>query len=106
MPSTTRSSPDGTPHANARDVPASAKGRSLGTSGPDVANLGLVRPPLVYLGSIALGLVLHLLWPARLVPPPAHPPPRSPPPRPPPPPLPSSLFFPLFFFFRPFLFLG
>jgi len=39
-----------------------------GTPGPDVANLGLVRPPLVYLGSIALGLVLHLLWPARLVP--------------------------------------
>ena len=34
---------------------------------PDVANLGLVRPPFVYLGSIALGLVLHLLWPARLV---------------------------------------
>jgi len=28
----------------------------------------LVRPPFVYLGSIALGLVLHLLWPARLVP--------------------------------------
>jgi protein-S-isoprenylcysteine O-methyltransferase Ste14 len=70
MPSTIRPSPDGTPHADARDVPASAKGRSLGTSGPDVANLGLVRPPLVYLGSIALGLVLHLLWPARLVPPP------------------------------------
>ena len=36
---------------------------------PDVANLGLVRPPFVYAGSIALGLVLHLLWPARLVPP-------------------------------------
>ena len=35
---------------------------------PDVANLGLVRPPFVYLGLIALGLVLHLLWPARLVP--------------------------------------
>jgi len=35
---------------------------------PDVANLGLVRPPFVYLGSIALGLVLHLLWPVRLVP--------------------------------------
>jgi protein-S-isoprenylcysteine O-methyltransferase Ste14 len=35
---------------------------------PDVANLGLVRPPLVYMGSIGLGLVLHLLWPARLVP--------------------------------------
>jgi len=43
--------------------------RSLGASGPDAANLGLVRPPFVYLGSIALGLVLHLLWPARLVPP-------------------------------------
>jgi protein-S-isoprenylcysteine O-methyltransferase Ste14 len=35
---------------------------------PDVANRGLVRPPFVYVGSIALGLVLHLLWPARLVP--------------------------------------
>ena len=43
---------------------------SLGTSGPDVANVGLIRPPFVYLCSIALGLVLHLLWPARLVPPP------------------------------------
>lgn len=32
------------------------------------ANLGLIRPPLVYLGSIALGLILHLLWPARLLP--------------------------------------
>lgn len=35
---------------------------------PDVANLGLVRPPFVYLGSIALGLALHLLWPVRLAP--------------------------------------
>jgi protein-S-isoprenylcysteine O-methyltransferase Ste14 len=35
---------------------------------PNVANLGLVRPPFVYVGSIALGLMLHLLWPARLVP--------------------------------------
>jgi protein-S-isoprenylcysteine O-methyltransferase Ste14 len=35
---------------------------------PDVANLGLVRPPFVYLASIALGLVLHLLWPVRFVP--------------------------------------
>ena len=34
-----------------------------------MANLGLVRPPLVYLGSIALGLVLHLIWPVRLLPP-------------------------------------
>jgi protein-S-isoprenylcysteine O-methyltransferase Ste14 len=30
--------------------------------------LGLVRPPFVYLGSIVLGLVLHLVWPIRLVP--------------------------------------
>jgi protein-S-isoprenylcysteine O-methyltransferase Ste14 len=42
--------------------------RSPGTSEPDVANRGLVRPPFVYVGSIALGLVLHLVWPARLVP--------------------------------------
>src|SRR5262245_38261014 len=42
--------------------------RSLGSSEPDVANLGLIRPPFVYLTSIALGLVLHLVWPARLVP--------------------------------------
>jgi protein-S-isoprenylcysteine O-methyltransferase Ste14 len=42
---------------------------SLGTSKPDAANLGLVRPPVVYLSAIALGLVLHFLWPARLLPP-------------------------------------
>ena len=35
----------------------------------EVANLGLVRPPLVYLGAIALGVVLHLAAPVRLVPP-------------------------------------
>jgi protein-S-isoprenylcysteine O-methyltransferase Ste14 len=34
---------------------------------PDVANLGLVRPPLVYLASILLGLLLHLAWPLPLV---------------------------------------
>ena len=50
-------------------VDTSRDNRSLGTSVPEVANLGLVRPPLVYLGSIAVGLVLHLLWSARLVPP-------------------------------------
>ena len=50
-------------------VDDSRDNRSLGTSVPDVANLGLVRPPVVYLGSIALGLVLHVLWPAQLVPP-------------------------------------
>jgi protein-S-isoprenylcysteine O-methyltransferase Ste14 len=40
-----------------------------GASLTDAANLGLVRPPIVYLGSIALGLVIHYAWPARFVPP-------------------------------------
>src|SRR4029077_2444532 len=39
------------------------------SSVPDVANLGLARPPLIYLGSIILGMVIHFVWPARLVPP-------------------------------------
>jgi protein-S-isoprenylcysteine O-methyltransferase Ste14 len=39
-----------------------------GTSLADAANLGLVRPPVVYLGSIALGLVVHYAWPALVVP--------------------------------------
>src|SRR5919198_39037 len=34
----------------------------------EVANRGIVRPPLVYLGAIALGLLLHGAWPAGLVP--------------------------------------
>jgi protein-S-isoprenylcysteine O-methyltransferase Ste14 len=34
----------------------------------DVANLGVVRPPLVYLSSIALGLALHFVWPAPMAP--------------------------------------
>jgi protein-S-isoprenylcysteine O-methyltransferase Ste14 len=42
--------------------------RSLGSSAPAVANLGPLRPPLIYLGSIALGVVVHVVWPARLVP--------------------------------------
>ena len=33
----------------------------------DVANSGLVRPPFVYLGSIAVGLLAHFVWPMRLV---------------------------------------
>jgi len=36
---------------------------------PNVANLGIVRPPLVYLASIAAGLMIHLAWPLRVVPP-------------------------------------
>lgn len=39
-----------------------------GTASADAANLGLVRPPFVYLGSIALGLAVHYAWPARFVP--------------------------------------
>jgi len=39
------------------------------SSVPRVANLGIVRPPLVYLASIATGLAVHLAWPIRLVPP-------------------------------------
>jgi protein-S-isoprenylcysteine O-methyltransferase Ste14 len=38
-------------------------------SSPQAANLGLLRPPLVYLGSIALGLGLHWVRPVRLLPP-------------------------------------
>jgi protein-S-isoprenylcysteine O-methyltransferase Ste14 len=34
---------------------------------PEVANLGIMRPPSVYLGTIALGLLLHVAWPVRLV---------------------------------------
>jgi protein-S-isoprenylcysteine O-methyltransferase Ste14 len=35
---------------------------------PEVANLGIIRPPFVYLAAIALGLLLHFVWPVRLVP--------------------------------------
>ncbi|TMJ35160.1 MAG: isoprenylcysteine carboxylmethyltransferase family protein, partial [Alphaproteobacteria bacterium] len=32
-----------------------------------VANLGMVRPPFVYLGAIILGLLLNFAWPVRLL---------------------------------------
>jgi protein-S-isoprenylcysteine O-methyltransferase Ste14 len=32
-----------------------------------VANLGIMRPPLLYLGAIALGLLLHFAWPVPFV---------------------------------------
>jgi protein-S-isoprenylcysteine O-methyltransferase Ste14 len=35
---------------------------------PEAANLGLARPPLVYLGSIVLGVILHVAWRISLVP--------------------------------------
>jgi protein-S-isoprenylcysteine O-methyltransferase Ste14 len=37
------------------------------TPEPDVANLGALRPPLVYMGAIAIGLTIHALWPVHLV---------------------------------------
>lgn len=33
----------------------------------EAANLGIIRPPWVYLGAIVLGLLLHFAWPVRLV---------------------------------------
>lgn len=39
-----------------------------GQPAADVANFGLIRPPFVYLGSIGLGLLVHLFWPAQLLP--------------------------------------
>ncbi len=41
---------------------------SPGPPAADVANLGLIRPPWVYLGSIGLGLLVHLFWPVQLLP--------------------------------------
>jgi protein-S-isoprenylcysteine O-methyltransferase Ste14 len=38
------------------------------TGEPAAANLGRVRPPLVYLGAIALGIVIHFFWPVHVVP--------------------------------------
>ena len=38
------------------------------TSKPDVANLGLVRPPFVYLVALLIGVGLYLVRPARWLP--------------------------------------
>ena len=35
---------------------------------PEAANLGMARPPLVYLSSIALGVILHVVRPVSLFP--------------------------------------
>jgi protein-S-isoprenylcysteine O-methyltransferase Ste14 len=32
----------------------------------EVANLGIARPPVIYLLAILLGLVLHFVWPVRM----------------------------------------
>ena len=39
-----------------------------GQPAADVANFGLIRPPLVYLASIGLGLLIHFFWPVQLLP--------------------------------------
>lgn len=35
---------------------------------PEAANSGIIRPPFIYLGAIALGLLFHFASPVRLVP--------------------------------------
>jgi protein-S-isoprenylcysteine O-methyltransferase Ste14 len=42
--------------------------KSPGQPAADVANFGLIRPPIVYLASIGLGLLVHSFWPAQLLP--------------------------------------
>jgi len=34
----------------------------------EVANVGAIRPPVVYLGAIGLGLLIHWFWPVPLLP--------------------------------------
>lgn len=34
---------------------------------PEVANFGIIRPPFIYLGAIALGLLLHFAWSVQFV---------------------------------------
>jgi protein-S-isoprenylcysteine O-methyltransferase Ste14 len=41
---------------------------NAGQPAVDVANLGLIRPPLVYLGAIGLGLLVHFFWPVPFLP--------------------------------------
>jgi len=38
------------------------------TAMPEVANLGIVRPPLVYLATIVTGSVLEFAWPTAFIP--------------------------------------
>jgi protein-S-isoprenylcysteine O-methyltransferase Ste14 len=41
---------------------------SIGQPLADAANVGLIRAPFVYLGSIGLGLLVHFFWPVVLLP--------------------------------------
>ena len=46
----------------------SGKDTSPGQRAAGAANLGAVRPPLVYLCSIGLGLLVHWFWPVHVLP--------------------------------------
>jgi protein-S-isoprenylcysteine O-methyltransferase Ste14 len=50
-------------------VTGSHRGDHEAGSGTEVANLGIVRPPLVYLTSTGAGLAIQHAWPLRLLPP-------------------------------------
>lgn len=43
-------------------------GTRAGQPAAEIANVGLIRPPFVYLGSIGLGLLVHSFWPVHLFP--------------------------------------
>jgi protein-S-isoprenylcysteine O-methyltransferase Ste14 len=43
----------------------------LSTDGPEVANLGILRPPLIYLTALGLALLLHSILPISFIGPPA-----------------------------------
>jgi len=49
-------------------IPDSENETSAGQAATDAANVGLIRPPFVYLGSIGLGLAVHVVWPVELLP--------------------------------------
>jgi protein-S-isoprenylcysteine O-methyltransferase Ste14 len=42
-------------------------GTSAGQRAAEVANVGVIRPPLVFLASIGLGLLVHQFWPVQLL---------------------------------------
>lgn len=42
--------------------------RGPSTASPEVANLGIVRPPLVYLATIVTGSMLEFAWPTAFLP--------------------------------------
>src|SRR5712692_305132 len=44
------------------------KSKGGSTEMPEVANLGIVRPPLVYLVAIVIGFVLEVVWPSDFIP--------------------------------------